>query len=338
MSRSIEDLVRAAQHEQAERAVDPRRILAALPQRRVRAVRRRRLALTLAAAAVVAVAAVPAFVLRDGPAPQPPSVTPNPSVSAVDTRLVPLEFSPGWLPPGYAEYYRTVRPGAGLTRMWASAAPKSPLLMDDAPDRLVMTVVATADAEVTRDEGDQPVDINGISGSYRPAGQPGVYWQAGAVTIEIRTDEPGLPQATLLRIARSVRPDPAALRLPFTVRPPADRVVASQTVKGVSPGEWLAVTDFGELDPFGDIVASGTSISIGTVTPAPSGGTSLRVAGHPARYRYSELPEPGNYLIVDLGNGLQLTVYSMELDRPAIVALAESAGSPEPGAAAWTGS
>jgi len=338
MSQSIEDLVRAAQHQQAERAADPRRILAALPQRRVQVVRRRRLVLAVAAAAVAVVAAVPVFALREGPAPQPPSVTPSPSVSAVGTGFPPLRFSPGWLPTGYAEYYRTVRPSAGLTRIWASAAPKSPLLLDDVPGRLSMNVVATPDAEVTRDEGDEAVDINGIGGAYRTDGPPGVYWEVDGFTIEIRADQPGLSKDTVLRMARSVRPDPAGTEMPFEMRVPAGRVVAAQSVQGGSPGSWLAVTDLGEQDPGGDVSASGTSISVGTVTSAPGGGTTLRVAGHSARYLYSEIPEAGHYLVVDLGGGLLLTVVSPELDQPAIVALAEAVGMPGPPAVAWIGS
>jgi hypothetical protein len=115
-------------------------------------------------------------------------------------------------------------------------------------------------------------------------------------------------------------------------------VSVAQSVTGVSPGEWLAVTDLGEEDPFGSAVASGTSVSVGTVTPAPAGGTSLRVGGRPARHLYAEVPEGGHYLVVELGGGLRLTVFSLDLDRPAMVALAEAAGAPNPTAFRWIGS
>lgn len=335
MNQSLEDLVRAAQQEQAERAVDPQRVLAALPQRRAQVVRRRRLVLAVAAVAVAAVVAVPIVMLRQGPAPQPPSVTPGPSVSAADTRFVLLEFSPAWLPPGYAEYYRTIRPSEGITRIWGSATPKSPLLIDDLPGRLSMTVVATEDAQLSEEAGGETVDINGIRGVYRAEGFPGVSWPVGASTIEIRSAEPVLARDTMLRIARSVRPDPAGMELPFAVPLPAGQVIAAQSVSGVSPGNWHAVTDLGEQDPGGDISASGTSISVGTVTQAPAGGATLRVAGQPARYLYAEVPEAGHYLVVELGGGLLLTVFSMDLDQPAIVALAESAGPPNPRAVGW---
>jgi hypothetical protein len=338
MSQSLEDLVRAAQHEQAERAVDPQRVLAALPQRRARVVRRRRLVLALAAAAVVAVLA-PVLALRPGPPPQPPSVTPSPvpSVTGPQSRFVPLEFSPGWLPAGYAEYYRSIRPREGLIRVWGSAPPPSPLLIDDVPRRLSMTVAAAGESEVTRDESDETVEINGSSGGYRTDGPPGVYWQTGGFTIEIRADQPGITRDTMLRIARSVRSDPAGTELPMVVGIPAGQVSVAQSVTGVSPGEWLAVTDLGEEDPFGSAVASGTSVSVGTVTPAPAGGTSLRVGGRPARHLYAEVPEGGHYLVVELGGGLRLTVFSLDLDRPAMVALAEAAGAPNPTALTWIG-
>jgi hypothetical protein len=339
MSQSLEDLVRAAQQQQAERAVDPQRVLDALPQCRARVVRRRRLVLAVAAAAVIAVLA-PMLALRPGAAPQPPSVIPSPvpSVTGPESRFVPLEFSPGWLPAGYAEYHRSIRPAEGLIRVWGSAPPPSPLLIDVVPRRLSMTVAATADAEVTPQESDETVDINGSSGRYRSDGPPGVYWQTGGFTIEIRADRPGLTRDTMLRIARSVRPDPAGTELPMVVGIPAGQVSVAQSVTGVSPGEWLAVNDLGEEDPFGSAVASGTSVSIGTVTPAPAGGTSLRVGGRPARHLYAQVPEGGHYLVVELGGGLRLTVFSLDLGRPAMIALAEGAGAPNPTALSWIGS
>lgn len=341
MSQSLEDLIRTAQHEQAERAVDPRRILAALPRRRVRAVRRRRLVLAtaaVAAVAAVAVAAVPLGGPRPGPAPQPPGASPRPSASVVDTRSVPLEFSPGWLPAGYAEYYRTVRPSTGLTRIWGSTPPKSPLLVDDLPGRLSMTVVATREAEeATVEPGDEPVDINGLSGVYRAAGSPALTWQSGGSTIALSAAGSVQARDTLLRIARSVRPDPTGTDLPFGLLLPPGQTVAAQTVSGVSPTRWLAVTDLGEQEPGGDVAASGTSVGIGTWTPAPEGGTALRVVGRSARYLYSAVPEGGHYLVVDFGSGLLLTVFSLDLDQRAMISLVEAAGWPNPPAAAWIG-
>jgi hypothetical protein len=79
------------------------------------------------------------------------------------------------------------------------------------------------------------------------------------------------------------------------------------------------------------------SVHVGTVTQAPAGGAALHVAGRPARYQYAEVPEAGHYLVVDLGGGLLLTVFSMDLDQSAIVALAEAAEPPNPGAAGWIG-
>jgi hypothetical protein len=164
-----------------------------------------------------------------------------------------------------------------------------------------------------------------------------VIWQLGGSTIEIRAVDPGMARDTMLRIARSVRPDPATMEMVFAVRVPAGQVIAARTVAGISAGKWLATTDLGEEDPSGDVVASGASVGVGTVTRAPAGGTTLRVAGHPARYLYSEVPEAGHYLVVDLGGGLKLTAFSPDLDQPAIVALAEAVDPPNLGTVAWIG-
>jgi hypothetical protein len=294
----------------------------------VQAVRRRRLVLAAAAIAVAGVVAVPVAV--NAPRPEPSAVVPL---------SVPLAYSPGRLPAGYAEYHRSVQPATGaIVRGWASAAPPSPLLIDDVPGRITMTVVATANAEVTKDPGDRAADINGAAGRYRTEGPSGVYWVTGGFTIEIRGDDAGPSNAVLLDMARSVRPDPAPLRMPFGVRLPAGQQIVAQTVQGTSPTAWLALVDLGEPDPEGgDISATGTSIKVGTMTPAVAGGTALQVAGHPARYLYAEVPEAGNYLVVELGNGLLLTVYAMDLDQPAIIALAEATGLADAGTVTWLG-
>jgi hypothetical protein len=336
MSQSLEDLVRAVQHEQAERAVDPRRVLAALPQRRVRAVRRRRLVLAGVAAAVAAVVAVPVFALRQGPAPQPPSATPGPSVSPAPGQLVPLKYSPGWLPAGYAEYSRTIRPPGSLNRAWAAAPPTSPVRLSELTGILSMTVGGAADA--TEDASGETVDINGVRGVYRAEEPSRVTWQLDGTRISIGMLKPLLPKDTLLRIARSVRPDPAAMELPLTMRVPAGQSIAGQSMTGVSAGEWLATTTLGELTPSGGLAELGATISVGTMTRASAGGTALRVAGHPARYVRNTASRTGHFLVVDLDGGLKLTVYSEDLDQPALVALAEAVNPPNPGAVAWIGS
>lgn len=339
MSQSLEDLIRAAQHQQAERAVHPQRVLAALPQRRARAARRQRLVLAVTAAAVAAVVAVPVFALRQGAAaPQPPSATPGPRVSPAVTGLVPLKYSPGWLPAGYAEYHRTARSPARVIRAWSAAPPRPGpglnyhLLLTGT---LWMTVGATEDEP--KATAGETVDINGVSGRYSGGDSPGVTWQLGGFTIDIGTEGPVLSRDTMLRIARSVRPDPTAMELPLTVRLPAGTAITDQSVEGVSAGEWFARTELGEPGT-GRMVFSGTWIGVGTLTRAPAGGTALRVAGHPARYVPPKAPEAAHFLVLDLGDGLKLTVASLHLDQPAMVALAEAADTPNPGVTGWIGS
>jgi len=298
----------------------------------VRAIRRRRLVLAATAAAVVAVVAVPVFALRQDPAPQPPSVSP------ALNQLVPLKYSPGWLPAGYAEYNRVTRPPARLTRAWAAAPPKSPVRISELTGILSMTVRGAEDEDATEDASGETVDINGVRGVYRAEEPSSVTWQLGGTRISIGSIAPLLSRDTLLRIARSVRPDPAVMEWPLTTRVPAGQSIVGQSVTGGSAGQWLASATFGELTPSGRLAVLGASIDVGTMTRAPAGGTALRVAGHPARFVLSKASRTGRYLVVDLGGGLKLTVYSDKLGQPAIVALAEAVGPPKPGGAAWIGS
>lgn len=338
MSQSLEDLIRAAQHQQAERAVHPQRVLAALPQRRARAARRQRLVLAVTAAAVAAVVAVPVFALRQGAAaPQPPSATPGPRVSPALNQPVPLKYSPGWLPAGYAEYGRGIRQPASLSRLWAAAPPKSPVSTSDLTGTLSMTVGGAANATEAAGGG-ETVDINGVRGVYRAEEPSRVTWQLDGTRISIGMLKPLLPKDTLLRIARSVRPDPAVMEWPLTMRVPDGQSIAGRSVAGVSAGQWLASTTLGELNPRGGLKVLGPSIDVGTMTRAPAGGTKLTVAGHPARYVRNNASRTGRYLVVDLDGGLKLTVYMQEPDQSAMVALAEAVDPPKPGGAAWIGS
>ncbi|MET0496316.1 MAG: hypothetical protein ABW000_24580 [Actinoplanes sp.] len=333
MSQSIEDLVRAAQQEQADRAVDPQRILAALPQRRAQVVRRRRFTLAVAAVAVAAVAAVPVIALRGGPAPIPPSVTPTPSSPSepapAPNTYVPLRYKPTWLPVGYQEYYRNSRL-EGSSRVWYRDAPTGPL--DHDGPMFFLNVDLEAPETAT---GAQPVDIDGVRGTYLPEGHM-ITWPGGGFALTVGALNQTPSKATLLRIARSVRLDTEVFRIPFRApEPPPGLTQVDYNVSGVNPEGWVGEIVFGD-DPQG--IVGDVSITMGTATRAPQGGTNLRVAGRPARYVKAPSPRENYFLVVELGAGRLLTVSSSLLSQAEMIKLAEGTGPVTAAALPWIGS
>jgi len=335
MSTSIEDLVRAAQQEQANRAVHPQRILAALPQRRAQLARRRRLTVVVAAAAVVAVLAIPVVTLANrgaGPVPQPavsPTVSVSPSAAA-QAPPTPLRFKPTWLPEGYAEYRRGSIQEVTLSRLWMPDRPDSALLGES--PILFLNVTPDAGGEAQSDAGEEQVDVNGTAGVYLPA-EHIVSWRVGQVGLSVGTAQLSLSKSTLLRVARSVRPDTAALELPFRLPAlPGDMKIFARSVSGSAPDHWLAELSLTSTtnDP-----QSSVTISVGTVTEAPKGGVKLTVAGRPARYVKS--PRAGYYLVVNLGAGRQTTVLGIGLDKAAMITLAEGVRLVETPDLGWIG-
>ena len=122
MNGTMDDLLRQALQRQAERAVDPARVRAALPARAARRARRRygSLAVGLTAAAALAVFAVPVLGLDDARSGDPaasPVPADTPSTSAAAAPLTPdsvaLRYRPTWLPSGLRERARTVPLGPG---------------------------------------------------------------------------------------------------------------------------------------------------------------------------------------------------------------------------------
>jgi hypothetical protein len=337
MSRSIEDLVRAAQHEQADRAADPRRILAALPRRRAQVVRRRWFTLAVAAVAVAAVAAVPVIALQRSPAPQPPSFTPGPSVMPIPSgepapapnTYVPLRYKPTWLPDGYAEYFRNSRL-EGSSRVWYRDPPTGPL-DNDGP---LFFLNVDREAPETS-QGAQPVDIGGVRGTYLSEADM-ISWPGGGFALTVGALSQNPSKATLLRIARSVRLDAEVFRIPFRApQPPPGLLQVAFNVAGAGPRDWVGEVVLGD-DPHA--FAGDVSITVGAATRAPQGGTALRAGGHPARY----VKEPGRSLryslVVEIGAGRLLTVSAARLSQAEMIELAEDTGSVTAADLPWIGS
>jgi len=339
---STENLIRDALERHAEQAADPERIRAALPELAARRERQRRYGVLAAAGAAIAVAAavaVPMLALRAGPggrlavaAPTPAaSVTPSPSPTGVVTfQPAALRYSPTWLPAGLTEQIRSVERNSGgsavTRRTWTSSVDAR----DNGP-RLMMSLVERDGAVNVPDPGETVVDINGRSGGWygSPDGyKSGLHWNPEPkTTIAFSQFGLGLDAARLVRIGRSVQPDQATMTVPLTLTwLPDGMTIDGATAAGSSPNSWrywLSGSGSGGQSLPGHAGSRDVAVAVGTGTDAPDGGEAATIGGHPARFVTftreleipAEVPRPAqvstmvvSYLVVDLGQGLFLTV------------------------------
>lgn len=293
MSRRIEDLIRQAQAHQAERAVAPDRIRAALPTRAARVARRRRngtLVAVLGAAAVAVAVILPVAALRDGagggtltPA-APPQRSPL-EIAEVVPRVVhplpaaPLRYRPTWLPPGVAERSRLASfgtaPGVlnGTVRSWtrhpvgSDGEAKGPAL-----ELQLRNLHPTEKPPTDPVDGAKPVDINGKAGQYfATTGKSYVQWPIDATTmLSVSERGLGLAERDLLRVARSVRPDPSQVISPLRFGWLPDGLTLSMVeFAGDSTANWQARIS-GEED-VADPPGGGTAGTPGRAGATPDG-------------------------------------------------------------------
>ena len=356
MSTPIEDLIRAAQQRQAERAHGPDRLLTELPARAARRARRRRyqtLGTVAVAAAVAAALTVPALGLRNGTsgAPSQPAAQPSSAATAVASTFPPvaLRYRPTWLPPGLTERIRSGQPvsagngsPANMLRVWTDR----PVGTDGAgvPAQLVMSMRQASGTNDPLANTGVEVDINGTVGYYHASDKSYVEWRAGADTVVALTQHKlNLSQQDLLRIARSVQPDPAQLLVPLHVGwLPGDMRVITGQVSGDSPAAWMAMLSAQQQPAPGGSASSQRSItvSLSPTTTAPAGGRSLTVNGHPARLVIrTDRPMDMRYVVVDLGDGRKLTVSGVSRADPLtddeLIQVAEHAAPSDPVDVAW---
>jgi hypothetical protein len=332
----IEDLIRSTQARQAERAVPADRIRSELPKRVARARRRRRFGVLGAAAAAAAVAtaiAVPALTLpRDG-AGNDPVVAAAPSPGTGQPRSFRLGYRPAWVPPGFAERIRYAdledpADGFGPTvlRVWKKQVGRGDPWGGTELTLYVRTAVA--DPGTAMDTSGQKVDINGVRGYYTPAHDEknsSVNWSLDAHTVLMLTaDHLDIAQPDLLRMARSVRPDPGLVTVPVRLRwLPAGWRTTNVTVSGPSAATWRGEVAAAKPAPEPTTSADrrkrkdaatnpvgSLTVEVGDTTAAPDGGTTGTVGGRPARYPVrTDVPGQSlRYLVVDLGGGRMLTL------------------------------
>ncbi|WP_436531312.1 hypothetical protein [Actinoplanes sp. HUAS TT8] len=367
MTINIEDLIRTAQERQAERAAPADRIRAALPQRAAVARRRRRygaLAATVAAAAVTAAVTVPALALRGtGPTLTPPTaaaptISAGPPLTVTQTASLPaeisLEYRPTWVPAGYGERVRQadtgepgMSPGPRLMRVWKKQLDAGEPWIGASITLYVRPRVADL-ARGVMDTSGQKVDINGVDGWFSPSrgdGTSSLNWEAADHTVlMISTSQVEIDKADLLRMARSVRPDPAIFTVPVRLRwLPDGMVTAGATVSGPSAGVWRASINAARREVSSPTVGQdeqgepvqGTGVAdtasifvvVGTTTDAPSGGEKLTIGGRPARHPVNTNPGAKDfvYLVVDLGHGRLMTLTGLGAAFDDLVKVAEQA-------------
>lgn len=207
------EAVRSAFAALADEAPPPERIRASLAIRAQRH-RQRRLVLRLAGAGAVAgaagVAAVGGWRFTRPSAPEFPVLTGGPGGGWLE---VPLRYRPGWLPHSYGEGSRAVVvDGAAapvISRDWQPGPVE---------EMISLLVGWHPSLEADRPRGQQTtVDVNGVTGqlvqvtgravasylSWQPPGQPQL------MVSMLTADDAQAQRDLIVRVARSVRPDPA---------------------------------------------------------------------------------------------------------------------------------
>jgi len=311
MSQELEDLIRTAQLRVAD-AADPGGVREGIATRAARLrVRRTIGTVAAAAAAVIAVAlAVPLSSSTHRSAPiQPPSASPTTAAGGS-----PLRYRIMSLPTGFVEKGRIVadpkadNPQIEVVRTW-TADPVGANAVG-MPKEVRLFVLRKPDA--TYYDRGTPVDVNGTTGYYdHLAAGPSstVSWPVGDQLLQV-VAEGGLDptQEAMLRMARSVRPDPATTRAPLWVSwLPSGYTLSSVAVSGDWPAEWQCSV-FATTDPQdGPDSRYSLNIRLATGTPAPEGGPLVMVGGRPGRILDNEANT--RFLVVNVDD-LLLTVWT----------------------------
>jgi hypothetical protein len=239
---------------------------------------------------------------------------PRPGAQFTETAL---RYRPTWLPAGLTERSRAYYEGPppSIRRGWAPANHtvetvnrSAPLTMEVSGPGCTVPTYATA------------IDVGGREGRFATidngsGGRSAILcWQPDDRTRITVTDHSlGLDQATLQRIAESVRSDRADTRQPLRVPKQAHEWIGigtplrSVTLVGTSPTGWtaryhvqgLAKADKGSL-----------TVTAGRTTPAPDGGEPVPVGERSGRFVTQARAGAATtvFLVVDLGSALLLTV------------------------------
>jgi len=264
----LEDLIRRAQERRAADIVDPDRIRRALPARAARRTRQVRLGGVTLAVALAATAAIPFFLGGTSPAQQSatPSATSSTATAQEDFNLA-LRYRPTWLPEGLTE--RTRRFDVGPT--WVERVYTAVSVLPDGggSDGLILDLRAAMDQNDPEANTGAPVDIGGKPGFYHGNGDGKSYveWRIDDRTVaSVRETRLGLGKDVLLRVARSVQPDPGSTLLRQLP------VGANVFPRGMTLGIY---------EVFGDTPA-GVTVRVGAKGDMPGAGEKPNASGRPA--------------------------------------------------------
>jgi hypothetical protein len=346
---SIEDLVREAQARQAQRAADPDHIWAALPKRVARRARRRNGAVICGGVALLVAGALIVPVVLTGqrsagtaglaPA-APPSASPA-AVAGPASPVIPYKLT--WVPSGFAERDRmySVQDGtASFMRSWTSkAADAQGETKNPAIDLTVRAPSVPDDPAVN---GGTPVDVNGKTAYYHaPDGGDDKSYVEYLIDpkhiVMISQTEAGVSRDQLLQMARSVQPDSVTIPTAVTLTSVRLSDVESIRLSGNGAATWLwwltmrdtttTVFSPGPDGRGGKQTQNGAEldITVGTGSYAPAGGEPLTVNGRAARYvsRTVDHGPEQHFLVVQLDPARQLTIQKDNLQKEALVKLAE---------------
>jgi hypothetical protein len=355
----LERLIRQAQERKASTITDADEVRAAIPVRTA-ALRRRRSGLVLSGsvAALIAIAVtVPQVYFShdrtfpgtsasaDPPAPLvtpsdtgvPEATAPAPTDGAGNT---PMRYTATWLPAGYTEQKRNAYT-TSVSRTWAATRAdytnltesRAAVALSSVPSTMSQMIPATEQPGTTA-----PVDVNGAAGVYQDSPDltaMTVTWPVGALVLQVTNTDPALTKADVLRIARSVQPDPTVTKLPIRVGwTPTGYVNQGFIFIGNSPAAYMTRIIFNAGMNATNVIASHQFlVDIGPTTVATSGGTDVMINGHPGRiFGPTESAGATTELIVEaaLGNGQTLTVTahwatgSTEVDNNTVLQVARS--------------
>ncbi|BCB75394.1 hypothetical protein GCM10022251_77940 [Phytohabitans flavus] len=232
----------------------------------------------------------------------------------------PVRYTATWLPAGYKELRRNAYT-TEVSRTWATTTSDvAKYSVSRKAVELSSTPATMSEMDPEREQPDTttaPVDVNGAAGVYRAYTKitsMTVTWPVGDIVLQVHSTDPALTKEDVLRIARSVQPDPTVTNLPMRVGwTPTGYVNQGFIFFGSSPTAYDARITFNAgVTTTNPIGSSQFHVDIGQTTVARSGGTDVMINGHSGRIFGPTEHNPGMVtdLIVEaaLDNGQILTV------------------------------
>ncbi|MGI5182788.1 hypothetical protein ACQEVZ_41685 [Dactylosporangium sp. CA-152071] len=319
MTTELETLVRRLQEQRADAAPDPDRLRGALPALIARR-RTTRTVVAAVAAVIVLALAVPVTLAATGRRQAgPPAASPGPAA----TPGIALRYGPTWVPDGYRERRRggvvvDQETGGAVFRRWTDG----PMVGQFQPSVRYLELEIVEMPARPGPTPDGAVDINGVPGTVfvgeAPDSRAVVTWQIDATHFARVQSSPAISQDDILRVARSVRPDPAVFSPPVRQGRPGPLPSGKYDMIADNTRHWDATSIM--LDVVAPLLS--LKATVGPAFDVPEGGDPVHVRG--ATGRIAAIAPPASNLswtltlVVTLPDGRLLTVESnVDGDSPA---------------------